>query len=153
MKAFLRTTVAVAAAAASIAMVGTPADAAGAVVFTGTANIDCFGCGVSTGTAELTGVGTLLDPANPVLTGAATANYTVNEPDGATCVVTGAASGTVTGAVDLSFNWTRVGAVAVITTSGDVEGAGVALFVVTSPVGNPCGGPVTAQVVGVAAGA
>ncbi len=145
MKAILRSAVVVAAAASSIAMISTPANAAGAVAFTGTAHIDCFGCGSSTGTADLTGVGTH--------SGAATANFTVFEPEGATCVVTGSASGTVTGAVNVVFNWTRVGATAVITTSGDINGAGVAAFVVTSPVGNPCGGPVTASVVGAVAGA
>ena len=112
--------------------------------FSGNARIACFGCGVSNGTASLQFL--------PLLA-SATATYTVNEPVGATCVITGSASGTVTGAVNVSFNWTRVGATAVITTTGDVNGAGVAGFVVTSPVGNPCGGAVTAQVAGVVTGA
>jgi hypothetical protein len=151
MKAFLRTAVVVAAAASSIAMISTPVNAAGAGAYTGTANIDCFGCGVSTGTAclNLTGVYNGYVAVN----GQACATYTVNEPAGVTCVVTGSASGTVTGVVNVSFNWTRVGATAVITTSGDINGAGVAAFVVTSPVGNPCGGAVTAQVAGVIVGA
>lgn len=153
MKAILRSAI-VAAGAASTMIAGmTPASAApgGAVAFTGTANISCFGCpGTPSGTASLTGVGVTLDA--QVVNGSATANYTVTEPTDETCVVTGTANGSVTGAIDVSFNWIRVGATAVITTTGDVNGAGVAVFVVTSPVGNPCGGAVTATVAGAVAG-
>ncbi len=145
MKAILRSAFVVAAAASSIVIMGTSANAAGAVAFHGTAEIACFGCGVSSGTATLTSVGTH--------SGGSTATYTVNEPTGVTCVVTGSASGSTSGAVNVSFNWTRVGPIAVFTTSGDINGAGVAAFKVTEPVGLPCGGAVKAQVFGAIVGA
>ncbi|HWL35973.1 MAG TPA: hypothetical protein VNQ77_07245 [Frankiaceae bacterium] len=112
-----------------------------AVGFTGVASIGCFGCpGPRPGTATLTVVGAAF--------GSASASYTVVDPADATCVISGSATGSVTGAIDVNFTWLRVGATAVITTTGDIDGAGAAVFVVTSPVGNPCGGPVTAQVAG-----
>ena len=43
-------------------------------------------------------------------------------------------------------------ATAVITTAGDINGAGIAAFAVTSPIGLPCGGPVDATVAGSVAG-
>lgn len=113
--------------------------------FTGEAAINCFGCGVSTGTADLTVIST-------GGMGSAFATYTVFESP-AQCPVTGSATGSTTGSVVVDFNWTRVGATAVITTTGDINGGGVAAFAVTNPLGNPCGGPVTAAVVGAIAGA
>jgi hypothetical protein len=101
-------------------------------------------------------------PVAPILGSAATGQdpdlanpvdpCTANEPADVTCVVTGTASGKVLGVIDVDFNWTRVGATAVITTSGDISGAGAAVFIVTDPHGNPCGVEVTAEVVGVLAG-
>jgi hypothetical protein len=153
-KAILRSAVLAAGVVSAIALSTTGASAQGAGEFNGSAHINCFGCGVSTGTAELSVTG---EVNGSVVVGGITANahasFTVNEPTGPTCVVSGSASGTVTGAVSVDFNWTRVGAVAVITTSGQISGAGVAAFVVTSPVGVPCPGPVDALVVGAVAGA
>jgi hypothetical protein len=149
---------------ASMAVSTTSASATGgAGTFVGTASINCFGCGDSAGTAKLcvTGVKVvagpvaIVDPCVTAATGGAgnvTASYTVHEDTGAGCVVSGTASGTTTGAVNVAFNWTRVGAVAVISTTGDINGAGVAAFVVTSPAGLPCGGAVSALVVGALAG-
>jgi hypothetical protein len=151
LKAILRTAVVAAGMATALATSMMPANAAGAVVFTGTADIACFGCGTSSGTAELTGVG--VTTGGGAVNGSAHASYTVQEDAGVNCVITGTASGTVTGSVNVSFNWTRVGAVAVISTTGDINGAGVAAFVVTSPVGLPCGAHVSATVVGAVAGA
>jgi hypothetical protein len=151
LKAILRTAVVVAGLATAVATSITPASAApGAVAFVGSANITCFGCGDSAGTASLTGVGVVNGGA---ANGSASATYTVHEDTGAGCIVSGTASGSVSGAVNVDFNWTRVGAVAVISTTGDVNGQGVAAFVVTSPVGNPCGGAVSAEVAGAVAGA
>jgi hypothetical protein len=114
-----------------------------AAAFSGTAAIDCFGCGDSAGTAELTVAGD-----GPTL-GAAHADYTVHEGTGTDCVISGAADGTVTGAINVSFNWNRVGAVAQINTSGDLNGSGAAAFVVTGPAGLPCGAHnLTAMVAG-----
>lgn len=173
MNKILRNATLAAAVAASLS-VGTPADAApigGA--FVGEASINCFGCGSSTGTAELCAEGYVhptavvtacVDPnkvagwatsghVNPLpINPNLFASYTVAEPAGATCVVTGTASGTTTGVVNVTFNWTRLGAVAVISTSGDVNGSGLGVFVVTEPQGIPCGGPVTAVVAGVLLG-
>lgn len=154
MKKILRTLGMSAAIAGSLGLGTTPANAAGGGVFTGTASINCFGCGTSTGTADLCVVVWVNDDdAGVCVTGInTTATYTVAEPAGATCVATGTANGTTTGVIDVIFDWTRVGAVAVISTSGDINGSGVAAFKVTSPVGVPCGGPVTAQVVGAVIG-
>jgi len=152
-KAILRSAI-VAAGAASTMIAGmTPASAApgGVVAFTGTASIGCFGCpGPRPGTAVLSGTGVTLE--GNVISGTANATYTVTDPADVTCVITGSATGSVTGAINVGFTWLRVGATAVITTTGEVNGAGAAVFVVTSPVGNPCGGPVTATVVGAVAG-
>jgi hypothetical protein len=131
-------------------------DIAIVAVFVGTAHINCFGCGVSNGTADLQGqdpsVTAEVETDDLALEGAV-ATYTVFEPTGATCVISGSANGTTTGELaTVNFSWTRVGAVAVITTTGEINGAGVAAFVVTSPIGNPCGGPVDATVVGTVAG-
>ena len=156
LKAILRSAILAAGLASSVAISMTPASATppatgGVVVFSGTAAIDCFGCGVSQGTAELTGSGVV--GTNVVTNGSAHADYSVSELNvSPACVITGSASGTVTGAINVAFNWTRVGATAVITTTGDITGAGVAGFAVTAPVGIPCGGPVTADVAGVVAG-
>jgi hypothetical protein len=121
----------------------------GSVAFTGTANVACFGCGVSAGTADLLVSGVIGDAvlgANPVH-----ATFTVDEQPGA-CPATGTANGTTTGPVQVDFSWTRLGAFAVVTTRGDIDGAGIAAFTVTSPVGVPCGQAVTAAVVGSIAG-
>ncbi|HEU0132498.1 MAG TPA: hypothetical protein VFQ85_16050 [Mycobacteriales bacterium] len=46
-------------------------------------------------------------------------------------------SGTFSGAFDATFYWTRVGAVALVTTRGDVDSDGVAVAAFTAPP-NPC---------------
>jgi hypothetical protein len=141
-KAILRSAVLAATAATSIAMMGSPASAQDVVVFTADATIACFGCGPSTGTAHLTTVA-------GTISGEADADFDLNEPP-ATCPVTGDANGTVSGDINVTFGWVRVGAIAVITTNGDITGAGVAAFTVE---GNPCGGAnVHASVVGAVAG-
>jgi hypothetical protein len=131
-------------------------DVAIVAVFTGTAHINCFGCGTSTGTAELAGqdpsVSAEVETDDAELE-TAHAAYSVQEDGGTSCVITGTATGTTVGELaTVSFNWTRIGAVAVISTTGEINGAGVAVFVVTSPIGLPCGGPVDATVVGTVAG-
>ncbi|MDQ1696609.1 MAG: hypothetical protein QOJ03_1962 [Frankiaceae bacterium] len=126
-----------------------PAYAQGGGAFQGNAHINCFGCGASSGTAALKVTGVVNGAS--VVQGAVNATYTVTEAT-ATCPAVGSANGSFTGAVNGTFTWTRVGATAVLTTTGDIKGAGIAAFAVTSPVGLPCGGPVTAQVVGSVAG-
>ena len=127
-----------------------PAAAASAVTFTGTANINCFGCGASTSTATLKVSGTI--NGTTYVNATANAIYTVTEAP-ATCPATGSAEGDVTiGANSVHFTWTRVGANAVINTSGAINGFGTITFAVTSPVGPPCGGPLTATVAGWLAG-
>ena len=152
----LRNVVLAAAVAGATAMTGTPANAAGAGVFTGVASINCFGCGVSNGSADLWVTGVVGTTPAAAVQGVtppnAKATFSVTEIP-SQCPVTGSAVGVVTGAVNVGFSWTRVGATAVITTTGDINGGGAAAFAVTSPVGNPCGGAVTAQVVGAVAGA
>jgi hypothetical protein len=167
MKKALRMLGLTAALTASVGLGTGAANAASAVAFVGTAHINCFGCGDSSGTASICvkGVTVTTPPIPPAVTvhdpsvgicgllgTNTTATYTVHEDTGAGCVVSGTASGTTSGELNVAFNWTRVGAIAVISTTGDVNGAGVAAFVVTSPLGNPCGGAVTAEVVGAVAG-
>ncbi len=124
-------------------------DGSGAAAFTGNAHINCFGCGSSTGTASLSVAGIV---GTTFVDGSESASFTVVEGTGPTCVISGSASGSATGALNLSFTWTRLGAVAVVTTVGDIDGAGLATFVVTSPVGNPCGRSADVSVVGSIAG-
>lgn len=154
-------------------------DIATVAVFTGTAHINCFGCGTSTGTASMGTVCvsgnangddvaacgyTRLGSGRRILNGSATAIYTVQEDPGASCVITGSADGTgdgtgtafgrMMGSLNAAFHWTRVGANAILTTTGDVTGAGTAEFAVTSPAlpSIPCGGSVDAEFVGSVAG-
>jgi hypothetical protein len=154
----------------------------GGGIFEGYAHIDCFGCGAGHGTAELCVTGAAVSPVppppppsvrvfgpqvclppdGPVIppvppttpgpTPNTSATYSVQEDGGANCVITGSATGTTTGAVNTVFNWTRIGAVAVISTTGDINGQGVAAFIVTSPKGLPCGGAVEAYVAGALVG-
>jgi hypothetical protein len=122
--------------------------AASAAVFQGTATVGCFGCGdygppgnnaSFTVTGLLDGVGVLDAPG--------TASVGVTEPIGVTCVISGRASGIVTVArVGTTYlHWTRTGAFAVVLTGW---GSGPAVFAITSPVGNPCGGVVMASFAG-----
>jgi hypothetical protein len=145
------------AATALTALTPSPASAAGSVTFDGDVVIDCFGCGASNGSGTLCVNGTV-DNGRPVVCLPGTANdpnvsttFVVNGP-AITCQLTGDAAGTTAGDVNVSFEWIRVGATAVITTSGDIDGSGTATFTVTSPPGNPCGMPVTAHVTGTVTG-
>lgn len=150
MKHILRATVLAGTAAASIALgTAAPGYAAGGGAFNGQAQIGCFGCGASSGTASLSVSGVI--NGKSVVQGHVDASYTVSESS-TTCPAVGTANGSFSGAVNGTFTWTRVGATAVITTSGDLSGAGVAAFAVVQPKGLPCGGPVTADVVGSVAG-
>ena len=150
MKNIMRSAVLAGAAVPAIALGTTgPAFAQGAGTFHGTAHINCFGCGSSSGSAALKVTGEVNGTAKAEA--AVTASYSVTEAPG-TCPATGNATGSFSGAVNGTFTWIRVGANAVITTAGDINGAGLAGFAVTSPVGLPCGGPVDATVVGVVAG-
>lgn len=144
MKAILRSAVLVAGLASTLAITTSANAAPAAAVFSGNAQLDCFGCGDTHGTADLTLTG--------APSGSVHADFTANEPGGGLCLVTGTANGTVEGAINTNFNWTRVGATAVITlgTPGTTTfGAGVAVFVAS---GITCGAAVTATVAGVAAG-
>ncbi|HVF04107.1 MAG TPA: hypothetical protein VNA20_04650 [Frankiaceae bacterium] len=139
MKAILRSAVLAATAATALAMTTAPANAAGAVAFTGEATINCFGCGPSSGSANLAVTGTVNGTTQVATHGSwnATAGFSVNEPS-ATCPATGSASGSVSGAgFTVTFNWTRVGATAVITTAGHINGGGSAAFKADAAL--PCG--------------
>lgn len=178
MKKILRSLGLIAAIVGSVGLGSTPGVAGpGAVAFVGEASIVCFGCGVSSGTAELCAEGyndpdvviaPCADPgqveawaahaiANPVdvnplpINGNVVATYQVVEIP-SQCPVTGSATGSTAGAVEVDFTWTRVGTTAVITTQGDINGGGVAVFEVTDPIGGACGNPVTAVVAGAIAG-
>jgi hypothetical protein len=118
----------------------TPARAAvGAFEFDGRATVACFGCDSSSGTATLcvTGVanGEVLVPCAAV-----DVQFTAFEPAGGLldCWSVGTADGTFSGALNGRFIWTRLGAVAVLSFVGDVNGDGVAAFV--APLGpTTCG--------------
>jgi hypothetical protein len=176
-KKILRSTALVAGSVAALLVPAGTASAASAAEFNGVATIGCFGCGsygptgnkayfCANGTIDENGVrgGVYVDPNGNApcngavggdgVTGHGSATFTVNEPvGGATCVLSGTAEGdiTVTGAGSTHFNWTRTGAVAVVST-GDWGTAGVA-FVVTAPLGNPCTFAVKALFAGALVGA
>lgn len=96
--------------------------------------IACYGCGPSSGTLSGTASGVGRVP----LFGPVGGSFSFNGP-GATCPATGTASGTMSGSTwSANFNWTQVGAVGVVTTSGGVNGTGTIAFRVEP--GNPCGG-------------
>lgn len=131
-----------------------PSTAAGAAGFVGTAHVNCFGCGSSPGTATLTVTCVDLGPGGNPCIGTVYATFiAVEDNDPTTCVISGTATGSTTGVLVVSFNWTRVGAMAVITTNGDINGAGTAAFVITSPIGIPCRSAVDAEIAGWLAGA
>lgn len=153
MNNILRSSILVAGAAAAMLIPTTPASAANAATVNGTASIGCFGCGTygpAGNSASFTASGTVNGVTAANASGSAT--YTVNEPVGATCVASGTAEGSITveGVGTTNFNWTRVGAHATVTTGW---GTASVVFAVTSPVGNPCGGAVTASFAGNLAGA
>jgi hypothetical protein len=116
--------------------------------FHGTAHINCFGCGASTGSALLDFSGVV--NGMPIAEGAVQASYSVWE-DPRLCPAVGSAAGYFTGAVDGTFTWTREGAFAVITTQGEINGVGVALFS-TKHVGLVCGDLIDADVAGTVVG-
>ena len=136
----------IAAAAAAVGVTAAPASAEGALVLTGSAEIACFGCGASQGSAQLTVAGV---HDGTVIAGPITARYVAQEGGGATCAVSGVAQGSYSGVLSGEFSWTRVGAVAVVSLTGEHNGAGVVGFLVTSPLGAPCGQPITATLAGV----
>lgn len=140
---------AVPAGVAILAGTTAPAYAAGAGSFNGNAHINCFGCGASNGSANLKVTGVINGVAKTQADVVATFNVT---EAALTCPAVGSAVGGFSGAVNGTFTWTRVGATAVITTAGDINGAGVAAFA-TTKAGLPCGGPVDAVVAGTVAGA
>lgn len=169
----LRRLVLAIAVAATLAVPGVPAQAEGAVFFTASIHINCFGCGTSPGTASLCVTGetdgsawagcgfaggrSLIGEANGIATFTA-----VEDNDPLTCVISGTATGTslgggtlgglATGGFQVAFNWTRVGDIAVITTTGTINGVGTAVFLVTSPSGVPCRSAVDAIATGFVAG-
>lgn len=162
MKAILRNVVLGATAAVTAMTMSTaPANAAGAVTFTGGATINCFGCGPSSGKAFLCINGQIgshtyvhVDVPCTASNANADASFSLNEP-AATCPATGSANGTVKtrdGNHTITFAWTRVAGSAVITTAGDIAGGGSAAFAPDSPL--PCNGTnVTATFAGSVAGA
>ena len=155
-------TLALAGLLTSLSVGPSPASAVPAtLVFTGWVDVDCFGCGVPSPCHADLNILALTH------TGTAEANWTADgsagvgactavQPLGLLCLVTGTANGTVVGTAGtvnglvLNFNWTRVGAVAVITVSGSTTGTGTAAFVVAGLV---CGGAMHgATVAGAVAG-
>jgi hypothetical protein len=133
-----------------------PAHAAvGTYAFSGVAAEGCYGCGVTTGHFAGTFTGVVGDHA--YVSAPLVMNYTTVNPTG-TCPVTAIASGDmrVSDAVSSdywTYNWTRSYAdVVLATTTGSSNGLFVATYVVTSPVGTGCGGPVTIDMRGTGAG-
>ena len=123
-------------------------DRANVVAFEGAWHEDCFGCDMpAPGNAALTVTSagtTYVEVGSP-----ATATFVAAESSGVLCLVTGSAYGTISGAIDLYFNWTRLGAFAVLTVGGDFVGTGTGTFFTTATV---CGGPIDAHVTAQLAG-
>jgi hypothetical protein len=152
-------------AIALVASVQTGAPAAdsrpGVYPFNGTMSFDCFGCGTSGGSVRggsfcvvsKDSAACAYPRGEQALFGSNTsADYVANEPADVTCIITGSASGYMWGALNVDFNWTRMGHVFIITTSGDVNGAGTGVFQVIEPMGIPCGQPAVGYLVGEIAG-
>lgn len=112
-----------------------PAAATG-LAYVGTLHIGCFGCGTFGPGGNSGAITTTVGPA--------TLTFTVNESP-ALCPLVGDGFGVVNGAINGTLTWVRVGAVWHTTFNG-LPGDGV--FLITSPVGNPCGVPVDVAVAG-----
>ncbi len=121
--------------------------APGAPTYTGVDHVTWFGCGPTTGAADLCLTGCFRGSVRLGCT-VAHATFTAQECTGVDCVISGTATGSVTGGIALSVNWTRLGALAVVTTTGDVNGARYAALEVVGPSGLPCGGPLDARFAG-----
>lgn len=148
----LRTTILAAGAAVAMLVPAAPASAVSAAHFQGSATIGCYGCGTygpAGNSASFTITGIVNN--TPVVNAAGSASFTVMQPTGATCVVTGTASGTVwvDGVGSTWFHATSVGATATASTGW---GTAFVTFWIVSPVGNPCGGSVTASFTGILVG-
>jgi hypothetical protein len=131
--------------AAALCLPATPASAQGVGAFTGTVHLDCFGCGVSNGTASMTYVeaGTSV-----IALGSRNAAMNVRSPILGSCLVESTMNGDIAGVVNREFHWTVLGAVLVVTEwEADRAYWGAGTFVITSPVGIPCGSQVDAVVV------
>jgi hypothetical protein len=119
-------------AALSLAALAVPAPAhasGGAVVLTG-------GWTYTVGIGGTTATGTFW--ATGSYTGPVTAYATAYESP-ATCPIVGTMQGTFSGAFNADFTWTRsYVTTAALTTSGDIDGVGVAEVAFTDPV-LPCG--------------
>lgn len=143
-----RLTLVAAATAFATTLPAAPGHALTAAVFAGTVQFGCFGCGTygpaGNGLAlSVSGVFAGQPVANASLSATFTHISLVGVP---WCLVSDSAQGEMGPGQPAAFTWTRAGAVAVLSVPG--VGTGVMAFHFTSPVGNPCGGPVTAQVAG-----
>jgi hypothetical protein len=116
--------------------VGSCPGARNVVAFDGTWRSDCFGCGSSD--AEMSLSVTSAGSGGAGVGQPAWSSFTANEPADATCLLSGSASGHISGAIEVDFNWTRLGPFAVISMTGHVNGIGTGTFTLTSPIGLPC---------------
>jgi hypothetical protein len=176
MRRILRTVGLAAAIAGTLGLGLPPAAASGGVYsIVGDGWEDCFGCGTTDGYGTLcvSGSSSNGEAAACVYQPNARAasafdfipnesmEYTAVEGDlrtsaaaGPVCLglVTGTASGVMYGVIHVYFNWVRLGDSLLITTFGDVNGAGVGTFTIVGPLGNPCGQSVefriTAEIAG-----
>lgn len=135
--------------AASLAVVATllpvqPASAAGAPFF-GSMHFDCYGCGYSRMTANVTVTGTTNVG---VVIGPAVIDAAISMNPGPECDSTWVATGTVVGVVHLNVAMTVIARTGVMLETGDVNSVGWLHYVVSSPLGLVCGGPVDATVWG-----
>ena len=97
-----------------------------AIAFTGVWHEECWGCGSAHGWADFTFFGS-----HP---GAAHAEFDAYSSAVPPCTIYGTASGSISGPLDLQFNWVRsYGSLAVFTVSGDASGAGTAVWVPSGP--------------------
>lgn len=61
---------------------------------------------------------------SPVADGRTHATFTAYSPPDNLCALD-TATGTMTGALDVDFNWSRFGSIVLVTTTGDINGFGV----------------------------
>jgi hypothetical protein len=110
-----------------------PAHAAtGAVTLIGGFVFPANSYGSASGTGSFWAVGSA--------TGPVSATFTYSHPS-ATCPVTEQIDGEFRGAFNAHFYWTRMGALALVTVTGDITGTGFGEVVLPTPYWQMCPGP------------
>lgn len=126
-----------AALAGALLLPATPASATNAAILTCTVGYPAGGGQTGYGSCTVSGV---VD--DRIASGVLSLTFAISAGP-LPCPLSDTASGYYQGTYSGTFRWTRVGGVAAATFSGPLGGSSVAVFGLSQPVGNPCGGPVS----------